>query len=148
MFEHFGGVTGGDTLSFNLSLGAAVKAVATKPRTAPVGLAVNWPKLLEIWLLGRAAGWIGCRKRRFCLTQAPWQGALRLTLSDMQAAWRWKPFARARDGRTVADLTNAGGHVIAADQCMSGIPEMIHSIQVAATFPNGTKLVTIHRPVS
>ena len=55
---------------------------------------------------------------------------------------------RARDGRTVADLTNAGGHVIAADQCMSGIPEMIHSIQVEATFPNDTNLVTIHRPVS
>ena len=53
----------------------------------------------------------------------------------------------ARDGRTVADLMQAGGHVITADQCMSGIPEMIHSVQVEATFPDGTKLVTVHHPI-
>jgi urease subunit gamma len=53
----------------------------------------------------------------------------------------------ARDGRSVADLMEAGGQVITANQCMSGIPEMIHSIQVEATFPDGTKLVTVHHPI-
>ncbi len=53
----------------------------------------------------------------------------------------------ARDGRTVADLMQAGGHVITADQCMDGIPTMIHSVQVEATFPDGTKLVTVHHPI-
>ena len=53
----------------------------------------------------------------------------------------------ARDGRTVADLMEAGAHVITSDQCMSGIPEMIHSVQVEATFPDGTKLVTVHNPI-
>lgn len=53
----------------------------------------------------------------------------------------------ARDGRTVADLMQAGAHVISADQCMAGIPEMIASVQVEATFPDGTKLVTVHHPI-
>ncbi|KEO61747.1 urease subunit gamma [Thioclava indica] len=53
----------------------------------------------------------------------------------------------AREGRTVADLMEAGAGVITAEQCMSGIPEMIHSIQVEATFPDGTKLVTVHHPI-
>lgn len=53
----------------------------------------------------------------------------------------------ARDGRTVADLMETGGQVIADDRCMSGIPEMIHSIQVEATFPDGTKLVSVHHPI-
>lgn len=53
----------------------------------------------------------------------------------------------ARDGRSVADLMQAGAHVIAADQCMQGVPEMIHSVQVEATFPDGTKLVTVHHPI-
>jgi len=53
----------------------------------------------------------------------------------------------ARDGRMVADLMQAGAHVITADQCMPGVPEMIHSVQVEATFPDGTKLVTVHHPI-
>ena len=53
----------------------------------------------------------------------------------------------ARDGRTVSDLMQAGAHVITADQCMAGVPEMIHSVQVEATFPDGTKLVTVHHPI-
>ena len=53
----------------------------------------------------------------------------------------------ARDGRSVADLMEAGATVITADQCMSGIPEMIHDVQVEATFPDGTKLVTVHHPI-
>lgn len=53
----------------------------------------------------------------------------------------------ARDGRTVSDLMEAGGHVVTADQCMEGVPEMIPDVQVEATFPDGTKLVTVHHPV-
>ena len=53
----------------------------------------------------------------------------------------------ARDGRTVAELMEAGAHVITRDQVMSGIPEMIHDVQVEATFPDGTKLVTVHYPI-
>src|ERR687889_1547180 len=53
----------------------------------------------------------------------------------------------ARDGRSVSELMEAGAHVLAADQVMDGIPEMIHDIQVEATFPDGTKLVTVHHPV-
>ena len=53
----------------------------------------------------------------------------------------------ARDGRSVADLMQAGAHVISADQCMDGIAEMIHDVQVEATFPDGTKLVTVHHPI-
>ena len=53
----------------------------------------------------------------------------------------------ARDGRSVADLMEAGAHVLTAEQVMSGIAEMIHDIQVEATFPDGTKLVTVHHPI-
>jgi urease subunit gamma len=53
----------------------------------------------------------------------------------------------ARDGRTVADLMEAGAHVITRDQVMEGVAEMIHDVQVEATFPDGTKLVTVHKPV-
>ena len=53
----------------------------------------------------------------------------------------------ARDGRTVADLMEAGAHVVTRAQCMAGIAEMIHSVQVEATFPDGTKLVTVHDPI-
>jgi urease gamma subunit len=53
----------------------------------------------------------------------------------------------ARDGRTVAELMEAGAHVLTRDQVMDGIAEMIHDIQVEATFPDGTKLVTVHEPI-
>jgi urease subunit gamma len=53
----------------------------------------------------------------------------------------------ARDGRSVADLMEAGAHVVSRDQCMEGIAEMIHEVQVEATFPDGTKLVTVHQPI-
>lgn len=53
----------------------------------------------------------------------------------------------ARDGRPVADLMQAGAHVVSADQVMEGVPEMLYDIQVEATFPDGTKLVTVHHPV-
>ena len=53
----------------------------------------------------------------------------------------------ARDGRHVADLMSEGGKILTRDQVMGGISEMIHEIQVEATFPDGTKLVTVHNPI-
>ena len=53
----------------------------------------------------------------------------------------------ARDGRSVAEMMEAGASVLTADQVMEGVPEMIHDIQVEATFPDGTKLVTVHHPI-
>src|SRR5438132_11166890 len=53
----------------------------------------------------------------------------------------------ARDGKTVAQLMEAGAHVVSRKQVMDGIAEMIHDIQVEATFPDGTKLVTVHDPI-
>ena len=53
----------------------------------------------------------------------------------------------ARDGRSVADLMEAGAKVVTRDQVMEGVAEMIHDVQVEATFPDGTKLVTVHEPV-
>lgn len=53
----------------------------------------------------------------------------------------------ARDGRSVSDLMSAGADVITASDCMPGIPAMIETVQVEATFPDGTKLVTVHHPI-
>ncbi len=53
----------------------------------------------------------------------------------------------ARDGRSVADMMEAGAEVVTREQCMEGIPEMIPDVQVEATFPDGTKLVTVHNPI-
>jgi urease subunit gamma len=53
----------------------------------------------------------------------------------------------ARDGRTVAELMSFGRKVLTREQVMDGVPEMIHEVQVEATFPDGTKLVTVHNPI-
>jgi urease subunit gamma len=53
----------------------------------------------------------------------------------------------ARDGRSVADLMQAGARVLTREQVMEGVAEMIHDVQVEATFPDGTKLVTVHEPI-
>jgi urease gamma subunit len=53
----------------------------------------------------------------------------------------------ARDGRSVADLMQSGGHVLTRAQVMEGVAEMIPDVQVEATFPDGTKLVTVHEPI-
>ena len=53
----------------------------------------------------------------------------------------------ARDGKTVSDIMSFGAGILTRDQVMEGIPEMIHEVQVEATFPDGTKLVTIHDPI-
>jgi urease subunit gamma len=54
----------------------------------------------------------------------------------------------ARDGRTVADLMDAGRKVLRRQDVMEGVPEMLESVQIEATFPDGTKLVTVHHPIS
>ncbi|QJB33181.1 urease subunit gamma [Chitinophaga oryzae] len=53
----------------------------------------------------------------------------------------------ARDGRSVADLMQYGATILTREDVMEGIPEMIHDIQIEATFPDGTKLVTVHHPI-
>lgn len=53
----------------------------------------------------------------------------------------------ARDGRSVAELMRDGGEVLSRDQVMEGVPEMVPDVQVEATFPDGTKLVTVHDPI-
>jgi len=54
---------------------------------------------------------------------------------------------RARDGKSVAELMSEGGKILTRDQVMEGIPEMIQQVEVEATFPDGTKLVTVHNPI-
>jgi len=53
----------------------------------------------------------------------------------------------ARDGRSVAELMSFGTTIVKRDEVMEGVPEMVHEVQVEATFPDGTKLVTVHHPV-
>ncbi|HEY5362595.1 MAG TPA: urease subunit gamma [Aestuariivirga sp.] len=53
----------------------------------------------------------------------------------------------ARDGKSVADLMESAAHVVTRNDCMEGIADMIHDVQVEATFPDGTKLVTVHSPI-
>lgn len=53
----------------------------------------------------------------------------------------------ARDGRSVAELMDAGAEILRRDQVMQGVAEMIHDVQVEATFPDGVKLVTVHEPI-
>jgi len=54
----------------------------------------------------------------------------------------------ARDGKTVAELMSYGKTILGAEQVMDGVPELIHEVQVEATFPDGTKLVTLHNPIN
>ncbi|MNI97287.1 Urease subunit gamma [compost metagenome] len=54
----------------------------------------------------------------------------------------------ARDGKTVSQLMELGTQILKREQVMDGVPEMIHEVQVEATFPDGTKLVTIHQPIN
>jgi urease subunit gamma len=53
----------------------------------------------------------------------------------------------ARDGRSVSELMDAGRRVLTADDVMEGVPELVDEVQIEATFPDGTKLVTVHRPI-
>ena len=53
----------------------------------------------------------------------------------------------ARDGKMVSELMESGAHVVKKEDCMDGIPDMVPEVQVEATFPDGTKLVTVHKPI-
>jgi urease subunit gamma len=72
---------------------------------------------------------------------------LRLNYPEATAVLTSFVLESARDGRTVAELMSSGREVLTRDDVMEGVPEMLESVQVEATFPDGTKLVTIHRPI-
>ncbi len=72
---------------------------------------------------------------------------LRLNYPEAVAVIASHVLEGARDGRAVADLMESGRHVISQDDVMDGVVEMLDSVQVEATFPDGTKLVTVHRPI-
>jgi len=75
------------------------------------------------------------------------QRGLRLNYPESVAVITSALLEGARDGRTVAELMQAGREVLARADVMEGIPEMLAEVQVEATFPDGTKLVTVHRPI-
>ncbi|NIK79208.1 urease subunit gamma [Paenibacillus castaneae] len=73
---------------------------------------------------------------------------LKLNYPEAIALVTYEIMEGARDGRTVAELMKIGREILSASDVMDGVPEMIHDIQVEATFPDGTKLVTVHYPIS
>jgi urease subunit gamma len=72
---------------------------------------------------------------------------LRLNYPEAVAVLSSWVFEGARDGRSVVDLMEDGRHVLGRDDVMDGVPEMLDEVQVEATFPDGTKLVTLHHPI-
>ncbi len=89
---------------------------------------------LLLFLAGELA-----EKRRARGLKLNYPEAIALISSQLQEA--------ARDGKTVAELMQFGATILQRDDVMEGIPEMIHEIQIEATFPDGTKLVTVHHPI-
>ena len=81
------------------------------------------------------------------LAQARKARGLKLNYPEAVALITSQVLEWARDGRTVAELMSAGRTVLTRDDVMPGIAEMVHEIQVEATFPDGTKLVTVHHPI-
>lgn len=72
---------------------------------------------------------------------------LRLNYPEAIALISSRLMEAARDGRSVADLMHYGATILTREDVMEGIPEMIHEVQIEATFPDGTKLVTVHDPI-
>jgi len=72
---------------------------------------------------------------------------LKLNYPEAVAVLTAEVMEAARDGKSVADIMSFGTTILKRDQVMEGVPEMIHEVQVEATFPDGTKLVTVHHPV-
>lgn len=72
---------------------------------------------------------------------------LKLNYPEAIAIITYEIVEGARDGKTVAELMDEGTRILSRDEVMVGIPEMIHEVQVEATFPDGTKLVTVHHPI-
>ncbi len=72
---------------------------------------------------------------------------LKLNYPEAVAVITYEVLEGARDGKSVADLMSYGSTILARHDVMEGVPEMIHEVQVEATFPDGTKLVTVHNPI-
>jgi len=72
---------------------------------------------------------------------------LKLNYPEAVALITYEIMEGARDGKSVAELMSEGTKILSSEDVMEGIPEMIHDIQVEATFPDGTKLVTVHEPI-
>jgi len=72
---------------------------------------------------------------------------LKLNYPEAVAVLTAEVMEAARDGKSVADIMSFGAAILTREQVMEGVPEMIHEVQVEATFPDGTKLVTIHDPI-
>ena len=89
---------------------------------------------LLLFLAGELA-----RKRRDRGVKLNYPEAIAFISSELQEA--------ARDGKSVAELMQLGGNILTREDVMEGIPEMIHEVQIEATFPDGTKLVTVHNPI-
>lgn len=73
---------------------------------------------------------------------------LKLNYPEAMAYLTLEIMEGARDGKSVAELMSDGKEILTAEQVMEGVPELIHEVQVEATFPDGTKLVTVHNPIS
>lgn len=73
---------------------------------------------------------------------------LKLNYPEAMAYLTMEIIEGARDGKTVAELMSYGKNLLTSSQVMDGVPELIHEVQVEATFPDGTKLVTVHNPIS
>lgn len=76
------------------------------------------------------------------------QRGLQLNYPEAMAYITMEIIEGARDGKTVAELMSYGKQLLSAEQVMDGVPELIHEVQVEATFPDGTKLVTVHNPIN
>ena len=72
---------------------------------------------------------------------------LKLNYVEAMAILSAEILEAARDGKAVAEIMSLGGRILTRDQLMDGVPDMLHEVQVEATFPDGTKLVTIHDPI-
>jgi urease subunit gamma len=72
---------------------------------------------------------------------------LKLNYPEAMAVLSAEVMESARDGKSVAEIMSLGSNILTREQVMEGVPEMIHEVQVEATFPDGTKLVTIHDPI-
>jgi urease subunit gamma len=72
---------------------------------------------------------------------------LKLNYPESIAILSYEILEGARDGRSVADLMSYGTTILKGSDVMEGVPEMVHEVQVEATFPDGTKLVTVHHPI-
>ena len=90
-------------------------------------------------LLVVAAAWLAERRLKRGVKLNYPETIAYLTLEIMEGA---------RDGKTVAELMSYGKEILSADQVMEGVPELVKEVQVEATFPDGTKLVTVHNPIS